>query len=194
MTPFHEIKKVPAMKVAVWRGDVSMWGIDTAFSRLYDRAMEQKLLFRQPALGIRHGGVRIPEPFHADYEIMFPLTADPGRAVPGIDVKDLPGQEVASFVHRGPYQWIPCTYEKVLDWLEENRYEEAGETREVFFVAPEPHSGGTQDDMLTEIQVPIRLRSEGEKLVGASADKSAGRRDERAKPGLSFGGRVRRVA
>jgi effector-binding domain-containing protein len=116
MTPFHEIKKVPAMKVAVWRGDVSMWGIDTAFSRLYDRAMEQKLLFRQPALGIRHGGVRIPEPFHADYEIMFPLTADPGRAVPGIDVKDLPGQEVASFVHRGPYQWIPCTYEKVLDW------------------------------------------------------------------------------
>jgi effector-binding domain-containing protein len=102
MTPFHEIKKVPAMKVAVWRGDVSMWGIDTAFSRLYDRAMEQKLLFRQPALGIRHGGVRIPEPFHADYEIMFPLTADPGRAVPGIDVKDLPGQEVASFVHREP--------------------------------------------------------------------------------------------
>jgi hypothetical protein len=124
MTPFHEIKKVPAMKVAAWRGDVSMWGIDTAFSRLYDRAMEQKLLFRQPAVGIRHGGVRVPEPFHADYEIMFPLTADPGREVPGIDVKDLPGQEVA--------------------------------TREVFFVAPEPHSGGTQDDMLTEIQVPIR--------------------------------------
>jgi hypothetical protein len=23
-------------------------------------------------------------------------------------------------------------------------------------VAPEPHSGGSQDDMLTEIQVPIR--------------------------------------
>jgi effector-binding domain-containing protein len=44
----------------------------------------------------------------------------------------------------------------VLDWLRENRYEAAGNTREAFFVAPEPHSGGTQDDMLTEIQIPIR--------------------------------------
>jgi hypothetical protein len=64
----------------------------------------------------------------------------------------------------------------VLDWLRENRYEEAGETREVFFVAPEPHSGGTQDDMLTEIQVPIRLRSGNEDHGG------------------NYGGRVRRAA
>lgn len=165
MTPFHEIKKVPAMKAVAWRGDVSMWGIDTAFSRLYDRAVEQKLLFRQPAVGVRHGGVRIPEPFHADYEILFPLVADPGREMPGLPVKELPEQEVASFVHRGPYHWISCTYEKVLDWLRENRYEVAGEPREVFFVAPEPHSGGTQDDMLTEIQVPIRLRQAGQDPV-----------------------------
>ena len=159
MTPFHEIKQVFPMKVLASRGDVSMWGIDTAFSRLYDRAVEQKLMFRQPAVGIRHGGLRVPDPFHADYEIMFPLTADPGREVPGTEVKELPGEEVATFVHRGPYHWISCTYEKVLDWLQENRYEVAGEPREVFFVAPEPHSGGTQDDMLTEIQIPIRLRS-----------------------------------
>ncbi len=41
-------------------GDVSMWGIDTAFSRLYDKALERKLLFRQPAVGIRHGGLLSP--------------------------------------------------------------------------------------------------------------------------------------
>jgi effector-binding domain-containing protein len=165
MTPFREINKVPAVKVVAWRGDVSLWNIDTAFSRLYDKAMERKLMFRQPAIGIRHGGVRIPDPFHSDYEIMFPLTADPGVPVPGTCVKELPEQEVASFVHRGPYHWISCTYEKVLDWLRENRYEVAGNPREVFFVAPEPHSGGTQDDMLTEIQIPIRLRAAGEDPV-----------------------------
>lgn len=159
MTPFQEIKKMPAMKVLAWRGDFSLWNMDTAFSRLYDRAVEHKLRFRQPAVGIRHDGLRVPDPFHADYEIMFPLTADPGVPVPGTSVQELPEQEVASFVHRGPYHWISCTYEKVLDWLRENRYEVAGKPREVFFVAPEPHSGGTQDDMLTEIQVPIRLRS-----------------------------------
>ena len=162
MTPFREISKVPAVKVVAWRGDVSLWNIDTAFSRLYDKAMERKLMFRQPAIGIRHGGVRIPDPFHSDYEIMFPLTVDPSGAMPGTDVKELPEQEVASFIHRGPYTWISCTYEKVLDWFRENRYEVAGEPREVFFVAPEPHSGGTQDDMLTEIQIPIRLRSTGQ--------------------------------
>ena len=176
MTPFHEIKKVPAMKVVAWRGSVSLWGIDTAFSRLYDRAVERKLLFRQPAVGIRHEGVRVPDPFHADYEIMFPLTAAPADWEQGTDVKELPGQDVASFVHRGPYHWISCTYEKVLDWLRENRYEVAGEPREVFFVAPEPHSGGTQDDMLTEIQVPIHLRSAGQD------------------PGPSYGGQARKAA
>lgn len=158
MTPFQELKKVPAMRAVAWRGDCSLWNVDTAFCHLYDRAVEGKLLFREPAVGIRHGGVRIPDPFHADYEILFPLTAWPQDAPPGAHVAQLPEQQVASFVHRGPYHWIPCTYEKVLDWLRENRYEVAGVPREVFVVAPEPHSGGSQDDMVTEIQVPVRLR------------------------------------
>jgi len=113
-------------------------------------------MFRQPAIGVRHGEVRIPDAFRSEYHVLFPLNESPGAEVPGAEIVDLPGAEVASFVHRGPYEWIQCTYEMVLDWLRESRYEAAGETREVFFVAPEPHSGGTQDDMLTEIQVPIR--------------------------------------
>jgi effector-binding domain-containing protein len=155
-TPFHEIKTVPAMKAIGRRVDVSLWDVDTAFSRLYDQAMEHKLLFREPALGIRHEGLGMPDAFRADYEILFPLAEDPEGPVPGTEIRVLPEQEVASFYHRGPYDWIQCTYEKVLEWVRENRYVVAGEPREVFFVAPEPHAGGTQDDMLTEIQVPVR--------------------------------------
>jgi effector-binding domain-containing protein len=158
MTPFQEIKSVPEMKAVGVRVDVSVWNVDTAFSRLYDRAMDLKLMFKQPALGIRHEGVGIPDPFHSDYDVLFPLTEDAEEAPPGMKLVTLPREEVASFSHRGPYDWISCTYEKVLDWLRENRYEVAGEPREIFLVAPDPHSGGTQDDMLTEIQVPIRLR------------------------------------
>ena len=159
MTPFHEIKKVPARRAIGFRGPMSLWDIDTAFSRLYDRALEHKLMFQQPALGVRHGALGVPEAFGSDYEVLFPLTAEPTEPIPGTEIRDIPGGQVASFVHRGPYEWIQCTYEKVLDWLRENRYEEAGAPREVFFVAPEPHGGGTQDDMLTEIQVPIRKAS-----------------------------------
>jgi effector-binding domain-containing protein len=161
MTPFREIRNVPPMKAIGARGNVSLWDVDTAFSRLYDKALGQKLLFRQPGLGIRRGELRAPEAFEADYEVLFPLVGEFPDKVEGMEVLDLPGEEVACFIHRGPYERIGCMYEKVLDWLRENRYEVAGETREIFFVAPEPHAGGTQDDMLTEIQVPIRLRSSG---------------------------------
>jgi effector-binding domain-containing protein len=171
MTPFQEIKKVPAMKAVGARVDASVWNVDTAFSRLFDKAMELKLMFKQPGVGIRHEGVGVPDPFHSDYEVLFPLMeeamGETGEPIPGMEVVTLPEQEVASFAHRGPYDWILCTYEKVLDWLRENRYEVAGNTREVFLVAPDPYAGGTQDDMLTEIQVPIRLRSREEMPAGS---------------------------
>jgi len=157
MTPFHEIKQIPVIRAIGMRGNLSLWDVDTAFSRLYDRAMEGRLLFRQPALGIRKGdvGVRIPDAFHSDYQVLFPLNWEPAACPPGMEIVGLPGVKVASFYHRGPYEWIQCTYELVLDWLREHSYEVAGETREVFLVAPAPYAGGSQDDMLTEIQVPI---------------------------------------
>ena len=156
MTPFQEIKTVPPVKAIAMRGDMSLWDVDTALGRLYDKAMEGRLMFREPAIGVRDGEVRIPDAFRSRYVVLFPLNENPGVEIPGAEIVDLPGAEVASFVHRGPYEWIQCTYELVVDWLRENRYEAAGAAREVFIVAPEPHSGGTQDDMLTEIQVPIR--------------------------------------
>lgn len=156
MTPFHEIKRVPAIKAIGLKADLSVWSVDTALTALYEKALEHKLMFMEPAVGIRRGKPGVPDPFHSEYEVMFPLTRDPDGPVPGTEVVSLPESEVATFVHRGPYESIPCTYEQVVDWLRLNGFEAAGEVREVFFVAPDPHSGGTQDDMLTEIQVPIR--------------------------------------
>jgi len=135
---------------------MSLWDVDTAFTRLYDKAIQGRLMFREPALGLRRGGFRIPDTFHSDYQVLFPLNRDPEHLEPDMEIVEIPEAEVATFVHRGPYEWIQCTYEKVLDWFRENPYVVAGEPREVFIVAPEPHSGGSQDDMLTEIQVPVR--------------------------------------
>jgi effector-binding domain-containing protein len=156
MMPFHAIKQVPRMRAIGMRGDMSLWDVDTAFTRLYEKAIEGRVMFREPALGLRSGGVRIPDAFHSQYQVLFPLNRDPEGPFHGLEIVEIPEARVASFVHRGPYEWIQCTYEKVLDWFRENPYEVAGEPREVFFVAREPHSGGSQDDMLTEIQVPVR--------------------------------------
>ena len=156
MTPFHEIKTVPAVRAIGISRETSLWDVDTALSALYDKALDHKLRFSEPALAIRRGTPGVPDPFHERLTVLFPLTGEPGEPIPGTEIVELPEAEVASFVHRGPYQWIPCTYEQVRDWLRKNGLEAAGEFREVFFVAPDPHSGGTQDDMLTEIQVPLK--------------------------------------
>jgi len=75
--------------------------------------------------------------------------------IPGAGVVDLPGR-----------RWRPSSigaptsgFSAPMKWCRLAPGEPVrsrGEAREVFFVAPEPHSGGSQDDMLTEIQIPIR--------------------------------------
>lgn len=158
MSPFQEIKSVLRVRAIGMRGDVSLWNINTIFFRLYEESMRGKLLFRQPSLGLRGGEVRVPDAFHSEYTAMFPLTEDPPALPPGTEIVELPETMVASFFHRGDYEEIGGTYEKVLDWLRENPFRASGDVRELFLVAREPYGGGSQDDMLTEIQVPIKAR------------------------------------
>jgi len=94
MTPFHEIKIVPPVQAIGMRGDMSLWDVDTAFGRLYDKAMEGRLMFRQPALGVRHGEVRIPDAFRSEYHVLFPLNQDPGVEIPGAEIVDLRARRV----------------------------------------------------------------------------------------------------
>jgi len=79
MTPFQKIKTVPAVQAIGMRGDMSLWDVDTAFGRLYDKALEGRLMFREPAIGVRHGKFRIPDAFRSEYHVLFPLNENSGR-------------------------------------------------------------------------------------------------------------------
>lgn len=155
MNPFQAMIRVPPVRAIGTRGDISLWNINTIFARLYEGTLRRKILFREPALGIRKGALRVPDAFHSDYIALFPLGEDPRELPTGSEIFEVPAVRVASFVHRGDYEGIQRTYEKVIDWLRENAYEAAGDVRELFLVAPEPHGAGSQDENLTEIQVPI---------------------------------------
>ncbi len=160
MTPLRGSRKFAAMRAIGWRADASPWGVDTAFSRPCGVVPKRMAPIDEPARGMRPGTFPLPDPFRSDHEILIPLIegfADAGEAAGACERPG--GADVAVFVHRGPYARISGTYEKVLDWLRENRYEVAGAPREFFVVAPDPHAGGTGDDMLTEIEVPIRKAS-----------------------------------
>lgn len=72
-----------------------------------------------------------------------------------VEVKELPGTEVAYTMYEGPYGGIIEVYERLFEWLEENGYrfrEDLG-TREIFHrVYGQVES---EDELLTEVQVPV---------------------------------------
>ena len=69
--------------------------------------------------------------------------------------KELPGAEVATAIHQGPYDKVNETYKEIFAWIAQNgyRYVEEMGTREIFHkVMGEVES---PDELVTEVQVPI---------------------------------------
>ncbi len=159
MAPLRRSEKITAMRAIAWRADVSPWGVDTAFSRSCDAVLKSEAPRNAPPAGNRDGALGLPDPFRSDREVLFPVVEAFAEAGEPAGLREPRGAEVVVFVHRGPYGQIARTYEKVLDWLRENRYEVAGAPREFVIVAPEPHGERTREGMLTEIEVPIREAS-----------------------------------
>lgn len=69
--------------------------------------------------------------------------------------KQMPGAEVASAVHTGPYDRAHEVYKEIFDWIAANGYRPVQETgtREIFLTTM--GEVDTPDKLVTEIQVPI---------------------------------------
>ena len=68
--------------------------------------------------------------------------------------KTMPKLRVASVFHKGSYNTLAASYEKVLKYVEENGYEIAGAIRESYIDGV--WNKEDESEWLTEIQVPIR--------------------------------------
>ena len=60
---------------------------------------------------------------------------------------------MAKIIHKGRYQDCAPTYEKLFNWLAENKKQIIGPTREVYLNDP---SEVAEEDLITEIYAPIR--------------------------------------
>lgn len=87
-----------------------------------------------------------------DIEIAMPLSA-PIPEHGDIRMRTLPGHEqVASVVHRGPFDTIHHAYAFMLRWMDKNRYRMAGPDRVVYLnMSDNP----APQDILQEMQLPI---------------------------------------
>jgi DNA-binding transcriptional MerR regulator/effector-binding domain-containing protein len=90
----------------------------------------------------------------ADFEACMPLRK--GKAVAGISIRELPGGRCISLLHRGPYEELGRSYEKILAFIKEKGYEIIVPTREVYLKGPGMIFRGNPKNYLTEIQMLVR--------------------------------------
>jgi effector-binding domain-containing protein len=79
------------------------------------------------------------------------VAPDPGN--PG--VKRLDAVQVATAMHRGPYDEVEATYRALLTWVEANGYEIVGPPEELYYNEPAKTPPG---EPLTEIRLPVRKK------------------------------------
>lgn len=90
----------------------------------------------------------------ADLEACVPLKRE--AAADGIDVRTLPGGRCVALLHRGPYETLGKSYERLLTHVREKGYEVVLPTREVYLKGPGMLLKGNPEKYLTEIQIPVR--------------------------------------
>ena len=89
----------------------------------------------------------------ADYETAMPIKA--GKPAAGIDVRELPAGRCVSLLHKGPYDQLGRSYEKILAYVKEKGYEIQSPCREVYLKGPGMIFKGNPKNYLTEIQMLI---------------------------------------
>jgi DNA-binding transcriptional MerR regulator/effector-binding domain-containing protein len=115
-------------------------------------------------LGKSFGGVMNGNPFNlyydgevketdADIESCFPIRK--AKDVEGVSVRELPGGHCVSLIHKGSYETIGRSYEKVLSYIKEKGYTPQLPSREICIKGPGMIFKGNPENYLTEIQVMI---------------------------------------
>jgi effector-binding domain-containing protein len=89
----------------------------------------------------------------ADIETCFPVRK--GKDVNGISVRELPGGHCVLLIHKGPYETLSRSYEKIMAYIKEKGYESKLPSREVYIKGPGMIFKGKPDNYLTELQILI---------------------------------------
>lgn len=89
----------------------------------------------------------------ADFETCMPVRK--GESKNEITVRELPRQRSVTLLHKGPYDTISRSYNKVLTYIKEQGYEILSPCREVYLKGPGMIFKGNPKKYLTEIQIPV---------------------------------------
>ena len=152
------VKKTEPMTVAF----VSMKGpyslIGETFGKLYGLIGEKGYVPAGPPVGVYFNAPGQVTDEELLWELRSPIAGDIAPGGPderGLGIKKVEAAEVASTMHKGPYDQVGATYGALAGWIAGNGYEIVGPSEEVYLSDP----GKTApEELLTEIRFPVRKR------------------------------------
>ncbi|WP_158264808.1 GyrI-like domain-containing protein [Blastopirellula marina] len=89
----------------------------------------------------------------ADFEACFPIRQ--GESQKGIEVHELDGGRLVSLVHRGPYETLAGSYDRLLRYVRERHVGYVLPTRECYVKGPGWLFRGNPEKYVTELQILV---------------------------------------
>jgi len=86
----------------------------------------------------------------ADFEACVPLKRK--KDIAGANVRELPGGKCVSLIHKGPYEELHNSYQRIISYLKEKGYQVIAPPREIYLEGPGMIFRGNPRKYVTEIQ------------------------------------------
>ena len=150
------VKRTDFRTVAFIHRKANFSQIPQAIGQLYGWIQRKGYIPTGPPMGVYFNALEQVGPEDLVWEIHAPIG---GSVVPGgpdeqgIGIKTVEGVEVASAMHKGPYDQVGTVYQEMLAWLAGKGYQVAGPAEEVYLNDP---STTAPQELLTEVRLPIR--------------------------------------
>jgi len=93
----------------------------------------------------------------ADFEPCFPVKK--GKDEKGISVRELKGGKCVSLIHKGPYENLGKSYQKIFGYINEKGYKTQLPHRDIYIKGSGMIFKGNPNNYLTEIQIFIEKKS-----------------------------------
>ena len=152
------VKKTDSMTVAFLSNKGPYTLIYDAFGKLYGWIDEKGYIPTGPPLGVYFNAPGQVPSEELLWEIGSPITGDVALSGPdekGFGVKKVEGAELASTIHKGPFDQVGHTIHALEAWIAENGYEIVGPYEEIYLSGP----GKTPpEEILTELRFPVKKR------------------------------------
>jgi len=129
--------------------------IQGAFEKLYGWVFQKGYAPAGPPIGSYYNSPEQVPPEELLWELQCPLPDEAAPIEPdagGVGVKKVESAQVASIMHKGPFDGVGKAYGLLWEWINANGYEIAGAPEEVYLSDP---CTTAPQELMTEIRFPV---------------------------------------